>query len=269
MSDSCPICDGTGWRAAEDASGVRRVTRCDCWYAASKQELLKQANIPRRYEGCTLDNFVPYNRHTENALKWARGIAADFPLVDHGGLLLGNPGVGKTHLAVGILHGVLQGKSIPGLFYDFSDLLKWIRSTYDPISQFSETEILYPTVATPLLVLDNVGAEIPSAWVRETFEYVITTRYNERRATILTSNFPDRVAEGNPRESFTERVGTRLRSRLTEMCTVIEVDGIDVRPLTAEGISLSRQMLEQEYRARHRPAERPPAVAEKRVFGNY
>ena len=45
----------------------------------------------------------------------------------------GQPGVGKTHLAVAVLKQVVQTTGARGLFYDTRDLLRVIRSTYDAV----------------------------------------------------------------------------------------------------------------------------------------
>ena len=46
----------------------------------------------------------------------------------------GPPASGKTHLAVAVLRQVIRTKGARGLFYDTRELLKLIRSTYDPVS---------------------------------------------------------------------------------------------------------------------------------------
>ena len=59
--------------------------------------------------------------------------------------------------------------------------------------------------------------------------HIINCRYNNRKLTVFTSNILDRA--GRPgEETLSERIGIRLRSRLYEMCKVIEIDGEDFRP---------------------------------------
>ena len=48
-----------------------------------------------------------------------------------------------------------------------------------------------------VLLLDDLGASKPSAWALETIGHILTTRYNEKRVTLLTTNYldaPDFVA---------------------------------------------------------------------------
>ena len=229
----CPVCDDTGWKPLHE-EGVRRVVRCDCWRAHVGQHRLGDANIPRRYEHCTLTNFSAYNESLEQAVAKARRIAEGFPIVDRGLLLEGPPGVGKTHLAVAVLAQVVQTSGARGLFYDTRDLLRVIRSTYDPSIRTTELDVLRPVMTADLLVLDDLGAEKTSEWVEETMNLIVNTRYNEKRLTIFTSNYLDIPDDTEP-NSLLFRIGHRMRSRLHEMCEFVQLDGADYRELPLNG----------------------------------
>jgi DNA replication protein DnaC len=233
---SCPLCDDTGWKPAgeNDAKGIRRVVRCDCWRENVGRQHLSDANIPKRYQHCTLDNFAAYNESLEKAVAKARRLADAFPVIGQGLFLEGQPGVGKTHLGVAVLKQVIQSSGARGLFYDTRDLLRVIRSTYDPSIRTTELEILRPVMKADLLVLDDLGAEKTSEWVEETMNLIVNTRYNERRATIFTSNYMDIPDDTDP-NSLLFRIGVRMRSRLHEMCEFIQMDGADYRELPANG----------------------------------
>ena len=225
---SCPLCDDTGWRPV-DAGGVRRVVRCDCWRENVGRQHLAEANIPKRYQHCTLDNFKAYNESLEKAVVHGRRLVQAFPPADRRGLFFeGQPGVGKTHLAVAILKQVVQTSGLSGLFYDTRDLLRIIRSTYDPSIRTTELEVLRPVMRVHLLVLDDLGAEKTSEWVEETMNLIVNTRYNERLVTIFTSNYPDIPDETEP-NSLLCRIGERMRSRLHEMCEFVVLDAADYR----------------------------------------
>ena len=222
----CPLCDDTGWKPA-DAAGSR-VVRCDCWRERLGRDRLAAANIPRRYEHCTVANFTSYNDSLDRAVAAARRIADAFPSVARGLFLEGQPGVGKTHLGVAVLTQVVASAGARGVFYDTRDLLRIIRSTYDPSIRTTELEVLGPVMKADLLVLDDLGAEKTSEWVEETMNLIVNTRYNERRLTIFTSNFPDIPDDTDP-NSLLFRIGVRMRSRLHEMCEFIVMDGADYR----------------------------------------
>ena len=235
----CPLCDDTGWKPV-DENGVRRVVRCECWRDKLGQNRLADANIPKRYLHCTFANFSAYNASLERALEQARRVSDRFPAANdlreqgRGLLLEGQPGVGKTHLAVAVLKQVIQTSGARGLFYDTRDLLRVIRSTYDPSIRTTELEILRPVMTADLLVLDDLGAEKTSEWVEETLNLIVNTRYNERRLTIFTSNYLDIPDDTDP-NSLLFRIGFRMRSRLHEMCEFIEMDGADYRELPVNG----------------------------------
>src|SRR5689334_14386557 len=227
----CVLCDGTGWRPIED-NGTRRVVRCDCWRERVGQTRLGDANIPKRYQHCTLDNFLAYNESLERAVAQARRLADAFPAAGVGLFLEGQPGVGKTHLAVAVLRRIIESTAARGIFYDTRELLRLIRSTYDPSIRTTEVEVLRPVLTADLLVLDDLGAEKTSEWVDETMNLIVNTRYSERRLTLFTSNYPDIPDETEP-NSLLFRIGSRMRSRLHEMCEFIELDGADYRELPA------------------------------------
>jgi DNA replication protein DnaC len=229
----CELCDDTGWKPVDD-NGVRRVVRCDCKRTQAGQLRLASANIPKRYQHCTIANFTAYNESLQKAALVAARIANEFPAVTKGLFLEGQPGVGKTHLAVAVLKQVIERTGARGLFYDTRDLLRVIRSTYDPSIRTTELEILRPVMTADLLVLDDLGAEKTSEWVEETMNLIVNTRYNERRLTIFTSNYKDIPDDTDP-NALLFRIGHRMRSRLHEMCDFEVLDGADYRELPTNG----------------------------------
>ncbi len=226
---SCPLCDGTGWKPADEHSGrPGAVVRCDCWRENVGRLRLADANIPKRYQHCTLGNFMAYNESLERAVAHARRVADAFPNVPRGMFLEGQPGVGKTHLAVAVLKQAIQTTGARGVFYDTRELLRVIRSTYDPSTRTTELDVLRPVMTAELLVLDDLGAEKTSEWVDETMNLIVNTRYNERRLTIFTSNYLDIPDDTDP-QALVFRIGARMRSRLHEMCEFIALDAADYR----------------------------------------
>ena len=122
---------------------------------------------------------------------------------------------------------------MPCLFCTFPELLKEIQNSYNPISQSSELALLAPVLETELLVLDELGAQKPSDWVRDQVAYILNYRYNENKVTIITTNYFDRDEREGARmditDSLAQRITERIRSRLFEMCKTIQMDGIDYR----------------------------------------
>ena len=245
----CTLCTGTGWKPVV-ADGVRRVVRCECRLAQAADRLLRDARIPPRYAKCDLANFVLYpNERLHAAVQHARRFAADFPAVQKGLCLIGPPGIGKTHIAVSVLRQVIVDKGVKGLFYDVRELLKVIRSTYNPVVRTAEMDIIRPVMDAELLVLDDLGSEKPSEWVEETMNLIVNTRYNERRPTIFTTNYEDRPDESDL-DTLKARVGYRMHSRLHEMCDFLEYDAGDFRMLPPNGGAADLAILWQTNKGR-------------------
>jgi DNA replication protein DnaC len=193
--------------------------------------LLSEARIPRRYQHCNLSNYTAYNEKLTKALRQATSLAEGFPVVDRGLLILGPPGVGKTHLAVAILRQVITR----GIFYDTRDLLRVIRSTYGPLNQSAESDVLGPVIEADILVLDDLGAEKTSEWVEETLNHIVNARYSAQRTTVFTSNHEEKGDDTTDPDSLLFRIGNRMRSRLHEMCDLVDLDGADYRQLPPNG----------------------------------
>ena len=192
------------------------------------ERLLAEARIPKRYEHCDLDSYVPTHESQKRAKIYVQRFVDKYPQVDFGLLFLGTCGVGKTHLAVTLLKQVISEKMEGGIFYDFRDLLRDIQASWNSATQASELDVLRPVLEAKVLVLDELGANKPTEWVRDTIAHIINCRYNDKKLTIFTSNYLDTPAKPGE-DSLTDRIGARLRSRLYEMCREVEIQGKDFR----------------------------------------
>ena len=252
--EECGKCQGTGWRVVprNDGTPGKVAVACDCSVADRAAHVVERARIPKRYEHCDFESFITdlndgraYTAEAVGSLKQAKlqaeGFTRNYPGGSEAGLLLMGPsGVGKTHLAVAALRELL-GRGHNGLFCDYRELLKEIQASYNAESQTTEMGVLEPVRTAEILVLDDLGAGKPSAWVLDIIGLILNARYNERRVTILTTNYFDEVAgsEGARlpsgqrvvvrEDTLADRIGARIRSRLYEMCKTVEVAAPDFR----------------------------------------
>lgn len=224
---ACPLCHDTRWKSVE-VDGVERVVRCDCWRTTAVDVGLTQARIPARFLRAELTTYEPDTDSQRVALARAAAFVDAFPVIDRGLLFHGPYGVGKTHLAVGILKAVIRKTGARGYFFETPDLLRQVRHTYNARVEDTELGVLRPIMEAELLVLDDLGTEKTSEWVQETLGLVINHRYNTRRPTVLTSNLSDPL-DGTDPNSFLFQIGARTRSRLREMCDWVEIQGLDSR----------------------------------------
>lgn len=232
--ETCVLCGGSGWRQVP-GSAAQQVVRCECFAKAQVRSLVGAAEIPARYGDCDFGSFKTDGGQALAAAKIAlQKWAAEYPLNRSGLLLIGPSGVGKTHLAVAALKEVIR-KGIHARFCDYRELLKQIQNSYNPSVQATELDVLRPIFEAEVLLLDDLGAVKPSEWVWDTVSLVLNTRYNDNLATLITTNFIDGAASGvgparaSREETLGDRIGERMRSRLFEMCRLVQVVGKDYR----------------------------------------
>ncbi|HEX4546762.1 MAG TPA: ATP-binding protein [Candidatus Acidoferrum sp.] len=273
--EDCTLCRGTGWKLVPRTDGAAGsvAVACDCGMQDRAARVMERARIPKRYEHCDFESYVTdladgktWTAQHAQSLKQAKlltqGFVRDYPgSAEKGLLLMGPSGIGKTHLGVAALKELIR-RGHAGLFCDYRELLKEIQASYNPASESTEMGILEPIRTVEILVLDDLGASKPSAWVLDIIGLVLNARYNEKRVTILTTNFldepapdvpADAISETGPRgkiqypgtsqaarmpsgqrvtvreDALADRIGARMRSRLFEMCRTVEVFAPDFR----------------------------------------
>jgi DNA replication protein DnaC len=278
MADpQCPLCGGTGWRIVERVDANQRAERvvqrknatpgasagppklswaipCECSESSRASRSLARARIPRRYEHCDFENFetdlwegdrpegASWDRSLAQAKLVVQGFARNYPAGGETGLLLMGPcGVGKTHLAVAALRELMV-RGHEARFYDYRELLKDLQASYDSDHPVSEMGVLEPVLKTEVLLIDDIGASKPSPWALDTIGHILNKRYNDKRVTLLTTNYLDQADSETAiplpsgqkisavrDESLVDRIGQRVRSRLHEMCRKVEISSADWR----------------------------------------
>jgi DNA replication protein DnaC len=194
----CPLC-------AKEAATAREHAR------------LHEQGVPSNLLNATLDNWTPRDDQERAHLEVVRA----FLKVLRGFLiLLGDVGVGKSHLAVGVLRICRYGR-----FVKQSTFLRQLRDTYrdrqaeDPIEAYQKAE---------LLVLDEIGVTSGGRDEAPAIYEVLDYRYGERKPTILTANVSWDELKGI--------LGNRMSDRLREAAfRILEFGGPSHRGEARDG----------------------------------
>ena len=185
------------------------------------------AKMPSRFQNVTLDSIrekgLPHNKsvvqnwryicqytdHLEKHLREGRGI-----------ILAGGYGTMKTTLAVAVLRKYIDDGGW-GMMITMASLIDKIYSLRNADSAEAaayETEIR----EAKLLVIDDLGAEDNHfAWVLAKVDSIISSRYDNKLATIITTNFaPD---------DLSQTYGGRIIDRIKSNCFYLPFVGVSER----------------------------------------
>ncbi len=172
------------------------------------QHVLKSPRFQKR----TFETFQP-SPSNQKAFDQALGFK-----IDGSGesLLLSGPwGIGKTHLSAAIANRFLNQHTL--LYISCPELLNQLRQ--EMLEASSDKLNLVRSVE--LLVLDDLGVEKPSDWVKEILFLIINHRYEYERASVFTTDCD--------LEELERRLGSRILSRLIGMCCLVRFKDRDFR----------------------------------------
>lgn len=220
-ADVCPICGGAGYVVPDLPPGdptFGKAIPCACKQRERLERRLRSVSAmggQATVRHLTFDNFLPEGNglppdRAQN-LRRAFETCVTFALDPQGWLLItGAYGCGKTHLAAAIANACLaQGRT--ALFLTLPDLLDHLRAAFGPTNDMPYDALFDQLRSTPLLVLDDLGAQSSTPWAQEKLFQLLNHRYNLRLPTVITTN--QRLEEMEP----------RLRSRLGDIGLVTRV----------------------------------------------
>jgi DNA replication protein DnaC len=198
-----------------------RVDKCNLLRGSGTQvktsELLEASRIPKHMINCTFGSYRTPSRSTEAGKNQALSAA------EYGNslILMGDPGVGKTHLAVAIVqHVINKGRS--AVFAPVVTLFDAMKSAIDTNHV---DDIMRDLRQVDCLVLDDIGTHKDTSWTGERLYEIINTRYNDKSQVIVTVN----ASNSKELQARIGINGPQIESRLCEMGAVYCIHGSDYR----------------------------------------
>lgn len=198
-------CDQCRWEVGIPAANLDAQIR--------SAHLLERAELEQRF----LDREFERTPETDDARRAMRDWMRDGELLP-APALWGKPGRGKTHLMSLVVREVIVRRDVVAWFRSMPQLLAELQSAFDTPEY---NRVWGRATMVPLLVLDDLGAEMDSDWKADRVDALIDERYRHELPIVLTTN----VAPADWQEAF----GARSASRLSGMTFAVEVAGRDWR----------------------------------------
>ncbi|MGE8439932.1 MAG: ATP-binding protein, partial [Pseudomonas palmensis] len=170
--------------------------------------ILSRAAIPARFTDRRLSTYQPTCPEAAKALQIAQQYADTFKQAMETGrslIFTGNVGAGKTHLAVGIAHEVME-QGFTALFTSVMGAVRSVKETYGR-RDLTESQAIARLVEPDLLILDEVGVQFESNTERLYLFEILNGRYENMRPTIVISN----LTTAGIKECLGQRAFDRLR----------------------------------------------------------
>ncbi len=225
-----PVCKKCG------DSGYIGNVRCSCLNGLMRQINIETINSVSALKLCDFSSFDLryYSEETDPVTRVVpRQIMSDIfsfckKYADHfspqmkGIFMVGETGLGKTHLSLAIAKAVIEkGYTVAyGSVYDF---LKTIEAEH--FGRVENNDTLNILLDVDLLILDDLGAEFNSQFNLSAIYNLINTRCNRDRPTIINTNLTSKELE--------DRYSRRLVSRLFSLLTYLRFVGKDIRQIKA------------------------------------
>lgn len=183
--------------------------------------------MDEQFYSCTFENYK-VDKDNEKLYKFALKYCDHWEQMleeNIGVMFLGSQGIGKSYTSFAIANR-LMSQFVPVIAISTIGLLERIKMTYKKFGDEGETEILNQLSNAKLLILDDLGAENDTAWVKEKLYEIIDNRDRQGKPLIVTTN----LTKDQLQSKLTGTDGVnRTYDRLIKMCQPIEVKGSSKR----------------------------------------
>ena len=203
----CEICKDTGYVSGKI---------CDCVKREAARVMAKELSREMPLESCRFENFdLKYYSDTTSSdgqnprrrmtaiFKLCREYVLNFnPEKSENLLFMGESGLGKTHLTLAIVSGVIEKGYLP--VYGSAEN---IFSVIEAEKFAGEGRGSYESILNcDLLVIDDLGAEMATSFTKSVLYNLVNTRILTRKPTIINTNLTMKQLE----ERYTPRISSRL-----------------------------------------------------------
>lgn len=164
------------------------------------------------FKNFTFEKYNPLTASQCEAFKACK----EFNRIFHNLFLIGEAGVGKTHLATATLNEHYRQGSKR---YRITELLRHFRIKRDAEA---EQKLIDEFVDCPILVIEDFGVQKSTDWSIQIWWEILDRRIEAgRNGLIVTSN--------TGRSKLAESMGDKITSRMSGLCRVIKIEGLDLR----------------------------------------
>lgn len=185
-------------------------------------------DVPKMIKNADLRDIYKEKNRLE-IIKYIKGFLSKYGKEDVKGLYLhGSFGSGKTYL-VAALFNELARKGVQSVIVHFPELLRGLKESFS--TNYSEKFDLIKN--TPLLLIDDIGAEYLTAWGRdEVLESILQYRMDQELVTFFTSNLDLEQLETHlsvVNNSIDKLKARRIIERVKKLSMPMELVGRDIR----------------------------------------
>jgi len=187
--------------------------------SAQQRARIASIGIPRRLAEKTFEHYRPQTNAAGRHVEVCQGFAENWVATAGQGanlVLCGKPGTGKTHLAAVICRQVAAENNAQPIYSTASQMLRYIRAAYSPNAPYSEAQAMDRFIDADLLVIDEIGAKLPSEHDRSMLFEIVDERYQLRSPTIIISNLTV--------DEISKQTDARMVDRLSENGSLLIFD---------------------------------------------
>lgn len=201
---------------------------CPYYTAEEYKENVKLFDLPRSLKNADLKDVYKTDKNRLAALKAINDFIKNYDNNPKGIFLSGSFGAGKTYL-IAALFNEMAKKDVESVIVHTPELMRSLKDSFG--SDYKER--FYELKTTPLLLLDDIGAELVTQWSRdEVLSPILQYRMDQKLPTFFSSNFNFKDLEEHFKlnSSSLEKVNARrIVERIKEQSEFIELVSINLR----------------------------------------